>query len=118
MPLQLLSEALVFNIHALPGNRHLAVDSPNRLRAANAEMIALAGEIKLTHYPRDRFIDNGGPRSLSLNLSQSCVCPPASFLARPAPELSGSFAVFNYFGRFTDVNLFPQGGNCAQVVCH
>jgi hypothetical protein len=29
IPLQLLSEALVFNIHALHRNLHLAVDSPN-----------------------------------------------------------------------------------------
>src|ERR1039458_6004440 len=39
--------------------------------------------------------------------------------AHPAPELSGSFAVFSHFlGEFRDVNLFPQRGNCAQVVCH
>jgi hypothetical protein len=48
--LQLLSEALVFNIHALHRNLHLAGDSPNRLRAPNAEMIALPVEIKLTQY--------------------------------------------------------------------
>jgi hypothetical protein len=42
--LHFLSEALVFNIHALRRNLYLAVDSPDRLRAPNAEMIALDGK--------------------------------------------------------------------------
>jgi hypothetical protein len=47
---QLLPEALVFNVHALHRNLHLAADSPDGLCVANAKMIALPVEIKLTHY--------------------------------------------------------------------
>jgi hypothetical protein len=49
---ELLSEALVFNAHALRRNLHLGVDGPNRLRAANAVMIALTGGDQTDALPR------------------------------------------------------------------
>jgi hypothetical protein len=49
--LQLFPEALVFNIHALYRNRHLAAGSPGGLCVANAEMIASPVEIKLHQHP-------------------------------------------------------------------
>jgi hypothetical protein len=55
--LQLLPEALVFNIHALHGSLRLAADSHSGPCVANAEMIASPVEIKLTHYPGDVSLD-------------------------------------------------------------